>query len=120
MAKFLPVEWLFHWLLEMPSFEFEWDKGNSSKSFLKHGVSAQETEEVFLGRMSVPLGVQIKPVVDEQRLGIIGPSWENRLLSVFFTIREGRVRPISSRPANRKERKIYEKIRKVSQRIRKH
>lgn len=120
MAKFLPVEWLFHWLLEMPSFEFEWDEGNSTKSLLKHGVNAQETEEVFLGRMAVPLGVQIEPIVDEQRLGIVGPTWENRFLTVIFTIREGRVRPISSRPSNQKERKIYETIRKVSQRISKH
>lgn len=120
MARFLPVEWLFHWLLEMSAFEFEWDEGNSSKSLIKHDVSPQETEEVFLSRMAAPLGVQIEPVVHEQRLCIVGPSWENRLLSVVFTIREGRVRPISSRPANRKEKKIYEKIRKVSQRVRKH
>src|SRR3990167_9233080 len=98
MATFLPVEWLFHWLLEMSSFEFEWDKGNASKSLLKHDVRPQETEEVFLGRMAAPLGIQIEPVVSEQRLCIVGPSWENRLLSIIFTIREGRVRPISSRP----------------------
>jgi uncharacterized protein len=120
MAKFFPVEWLFHWLLEMPAFEFEWDKGNVSKSLLKHDVNPQETEEVFLGRMAVALGEQIEPVVNEQRLCIVGPSWKDRLLSVIFTIREGRVRPISTRPANRKEKKIYEKIRKVSQGIRKH
>lgn len=120
MAKFLPVEWLFHWLVEMPFFEFEWDKGNSMKSFFKHGVNAQETEEVFLGRMAVPLGVQIASAVTEQRLGIVGPTWRNRLLTVIFTTREGRVRPISSRPSNQKERKIYETIRQISQRVRKH
>ena len=120
MATFLPVEWLFHWLLEISSFEFEWDKGNASKSLLKHDVRPQETEEVFLGRTAVPLGIQIEPSVNEERICIIGPTWNERLLSVVFTIREGRVRPISSRPANRKEKRIYEKVCKVSQRIRRH
>ena len=120
MAKFLPVEWIFHWLLEAPLFEFEWDKGNSTKSLDKHNVHPQETEEVFLGRAAVPLGIQIEPPVNEERLCIIGPTWSERLLSIVFTIREGRVRPISSRPANQKEKKIYEKVRKVSQRVRRH
>ena len=120
VAKFLPVEWLFHWLLETPFFEFTWDKGNITKSLVKHDVMEQETEEVFLGRTAVPLGIQIEPMVHEQRIGIVGPTWRNCFLTIVFTMREGRVRPISSRPANRKERKTYETIRKVSQRIRKH
>ncbi len=33
------------------------------------------------------------------------------MISVVFTIRDGRVRPISSRIASRKERKLYEEVR---------
>ena len=63
--------------------------------------------------------IQISPAVNEQRLGVVGPTLSGKLLQVAFTLREGRVRPISSRPANPKERKQYEEIlRKVPQGIR--
>lgn len=54
MAKFVLVEWLWNWLLNTPVFEFEWDKGNSTKSLVKHNVTRQEIEEVFLGKQAIP------------------------------------------------------------------
>ena len=48
--------------------------------------------------------------VDEQRLGIVGPTFAGRLLQVVLVLMEGRVRVISARPAHRKERKQYEEI----------
>jgi len=56
----------------------------------------------------MPMGKQSFPVVDEERLGIIGPTRDARILMVVFTIRNGKIRPISARPANRKERKNHE------------
>ncbi len=53
------------------------------------------------------------PEVDEERLCIVGPTFEGLLISVVFTLRDGRVRPISARIANRKERRLYEEIRKA-------
>lgn len=108
MAKFKFVEWLFFWLLEEAHFEFEWDDGNRTKSTTKHSVSIEETEQVFLLRQAIPLGVQISPHVPEERLGIVGPTFEGRLLHVVFTIREGKVRPISARTAKKTERGFYE------------
>ena len=108
MAKFKFVEWLLLWLLEAAHFEFEWDEGNRTKSSAKHAVSISEAEEVFLTRQAVPLGVQISPAVPEERLGIVGPTFEGRLLHVVFTMRDGRIRTISARPADRKERGVYE------------
>ncbi|MBK9309042.1 MAG: BrnT family toxin [Nitrospira sp.] len=35
-------------------------------------------------------------------------SPEGRILHVVFTLREGKVRPISARPAHKKERELYE------------
>jgi uncharacterized DUF497 family protein len=108
MAKFKFVEWLLLWLKETAQFRFEWDEGNKTKSVTKHRVTTEETEEVFLGGQSAPLGIQVTPAVPEERLGIVGPSSSGRLLHVVFAIREGKIRPISSRPANRRERQFYE------------
>ena len=111
MAQFKFILWLAYWYLQTELFEFEWDKGNSTKNSDKHGVIIEEIESVFSLKMGVPIGRQISPSVDEERLCVVGPSYEGRLLSVVFTIRDGRVRPISSRIASRKERKLYEEVR---------
>ena len=112
MAKFLFVEWLLLWLLESEQFLFIWDIGNLTKSVSKHSVVPQEVEESFNNRLSMPLGVQVKPAHNEERLGIVGQTDAGRMVMVAFTIREGKVRPISSRPASSKERKIYESYRR--------
>ena len=92
---------------------FEWDQGNSTKSLLKHGVSASEVEALFNMKLAVPLGRQVSPEVDEERLCLVGPTDTGRMISIVFTLRDGRIRPISSRVASRKERVLYEKIRKT-------
>lgn len=108
MAKFQFIRWLVHWLEEASGFQFEWDEGNTVKSAAKHGVTPSEVEEVFTLHQAAPLGVQTSPAVAEERLGIIGPTYTGRMLQVVFTLRGGKVRPISARPAGRKERKYYE------------
>lgn len=113
MARFRFILWLAYWHLQTEVFEFEWDSGNSTKSVVKHNVTADEVESVFLHKLAVPLGRQIAPKVDEERLCLIGPSQKGRMLSVTFTLRGGKVRPISSRIASRKERRLYEEVRKA-------
>ncbi len=110
MAQWEFVEWLLFWILETSHFEFEWDAGNKSKSSTKHGISTEEVEAVFRSGLALPLGIQIRPSHPEQRLGLVGPNISGRLLQVAFTLREGKVRVISVRPAHRKERKQYEEI----------
>lgn len=118
MAQWKFVEWLLIWLLETTHFEFEWDQGNQTKNAAKHGVLTSEAEEVFKSGLALPLGIQIHPSADEQRLGIVGPSFSGRLFQIAFVLREGRVRIISVRPAHRKERRQYEEsLRKISQGI---
>ena len=75
-------------------------------------------ESVFELRLAAPIGRQISPLTDEERLCLVGPSSQGRMLSVVFVLREGRVRPVSSRLASRKERRLYEEVRKATQRIR--
>ena len=108
MTKFQFVEWLILWLQETSSFLFEWDAGNTTKSSAKHAVTTKETEEVFALGQAQPLGVQVSPAVPEERLAVVGPTASGRILHVVFALRAGKVRPISARPAKRKERKSYE------------
>lgn len=117
MGQFKFILWLAYWYLQAEDFEFEWDHGNHTKSAKKHGVSAEEIESVFQLKLAATIGRQFSPLVDEERLCIVGPTETGRLLLVVFTLREGRVRPISARSANKKEQKLYEEIRKATQRI---
>src|SRR4051812_21973707 len=108
MAKFRFIEWLLFWLQETAHFEFEWDAGNQTKIWTKHAVTPEEAEEVFLIGPAAPLGIQISPEVPEERLGIVGATTAGRILHVVFTLRTGKIRPISARPAHKKERDLYE------------
>jgi uncharacterized DUF497 family protein len=117
MGQFQFILWLAYWYLQEEMFHFEWDHANSTKSRSKHGVDIEEVEALFTLRLGVPLGRQVSPEVDEERLCITGPSINDRMVSVVFTLREGKVRPISARPASRKERRLYETIRKTLERI---
>ena len=112
MGQFEFIAWLYYWLIQAQNVEFEWDAGNLSKSAVKHGVLPDEVESVFYIGMAIPIGRQISPQVREERRCIVGPSTEGRIVSIVFTIREGRVRAISTRVANQKEKRLYENLRK--------
>lgn len=102
MAQWIFVEWLLFWILETSHFEFEWDTGNLTKNSKKHGISTEEVEAVFRSGLALPLELQISPPVNEQRLGLVGPTINGKLLQIAFTLREGRVRVISARLAQKK------------------
>ncbi len=114
VGRFRFIIWLAYWYSQSESFEFEWDEGNLTKSINKHGVTKETVESVFEIKLAIPIGRQIAPSVDEERLCIVGPSFDGRLISVVFTLRDGRVRPISSRPASKKEQRFYENLRKTT------
>ena len=118
MAPWDYVEWLLYWILETSQFEFQWDKGNSEKNLKKHGIEIKSIENVFRSGLALPLGIQITPIVNEQRLGIIGPDLSEKILQIVFVLREGKVRVISARIAHKKERLQYEEIlRKINERL---
>jgi uncharacterized DUF497 family protein len=71
-------------------------------------VTTDEVKSVFRLKRAVPLGVQISPIVNELRLGLVGQSDRGRVLSIAFTFRGIKVRVISARPAHRKERSQYD------------
>lgn len=85
---------------------FEWDKWNIDKSYKKHGISPSETEEVFLDE-NVKIEEDIKHAQQVERYIAIGKTEEDRILFVVFTIRGEKIRVISARLANKKEREVY-------------
>jgi uncharacterized protein len=87
---------------------FEWDGGNLDKNYIRHQVTNQEAEEVFSNE---PLIVKEdeKHSTREQRYQALGRSNSKRKLFLSFTIRKNKVRIISIRDMNRKEKLIYEK-----------
>ena len=86
---------------------FEWDEGNIDKSYEKHGITPNEAEEVFIDPELLLLE-DIKHSQAEERLQVAGKTGKNRILFVVFTVRETKVRIISARIANKKERRKYE------------
>jgi uncharacterized DUF497 family protein len=97
-------------MLDLAAVEgFEWDEGNAPKNERKHGVLPAEAEQVFLsGHLLV--------VPDEghggreSRYHALGETDAGRKLHVTFTMRRNgtRIRVISARAMNRKERLRYE------------
>jgi len=92
---------------------FEWDKGNIDKSYEKHGVTPNEAEEVFIDK-NVGIERDIKHQELEERYIAIGMTLNEKLLFEVFTMRNNMVRIISSRKANKKERRLYEGTKKNS------
>lgn len=88
--------------------EFEWDEGNIDKNYKKHGTSIKEAEEVFLDEDLLQLE-DVKHSQNEKRFTVIGKTFQKKLLFAAFTIRNNKIRIISVRMANKKERRIYEK-----------
>lgn len=88
-------------------FGFDWDKWNIEKSLKKHGVSPNETEELFLDE-SVLLIEDLKHSQKEERFIAIGETTQGTLLFAVFTVRGDRIRIVSVRKANEKERRKYE------------
>ena len=85
---------------------FEWDKGNSTKNWLKHNVSPLESEQIFFNQ---PLIVAMDEAHSqkENRFYALGRTDQERPLFVVFTIRKNLIRMISARAMSREERAVY-------------
>jgi len=90
------------------SVEFEWDKGNSDKNWLKHKVTNKESEESFFDKHKI-IYKDLFHSNKEKRYILLGRAKNYKLLYTVFTIRNEKVRIISSRKTDKKEEKIYEK-----------
>lgn len=101
--------------MTMPSFEeviskplaFEWDKGNIDKNLLKHGITNEESEQVFVNLPLILKDVR-HSTKKESRYHCLGETDLKKPLFISFTIRNAKIRIISARIMNTEERRIYE------------
>ncbi len=92
---------------------FDWDAGNSEKSWGKHKVTRLECEEVFFNNALVVMEDEAHSST-EKRYGTLGKTGKDRKLFVVFTVRNRMIRIISARDMNRKEKVIYEEAERNS------
>jgi uncharacterized DUF497 family protein len=86
---------------------FDWDKGNRDKNFLKHRVTNEECEEVFFDPRKRIIRSELR-IGREKRYLLMGRTGKGRSLFIVFIIRRNKIRVISARDLNRKERRFYE------------
>lgn len=86
---------------------FEWDPAKAELNVHKHGVSFEEAQSVFFDPTSITVP-DPDHSISEFRFIIHGFSIRRRQLIVVHTDRNDKIRIISARPANRRERKLYE------------
>lgn len=87
--------------------EFQWDKGNKGKNYQKHKVADTECEEVFFDQHKKIFKDFLHSGKEDRHI-LLGQTKENRILFVVFTLRPGKVRVISARDLNKREKNLYE------------
>jgi uncharacterized DUF497 family protein len=88
---------------------FDWDDGNDRKNFDKHGVGQLLAEQALIDPMVLVVPDE-KHSESELRYHALGKTADGLVLQLTFTLRDNgqKLRVISARPANRKERALYE------------
>lgn len=95
-------------VLELPEpIEFEWDRHNRTKVRLRHDIAPEEAEQPFFKDHLIIFDE--KHSATEERHRLIGATNHRRILFIAFTIRGNKIRIISARGANKKERINYGK-----------
>ena len=84
--------------------EFEWDPAKSRENLRVHGIDFADAVGVFENPY---LSWEDPDAEGEQRHIALGMDVLGRLLVVVYTYRQGKIRLISARKANKKEGKQY-------------
>jgi uncharacterized DUF497 family protein len=95
-------------ILRLPA-SFIWDEGNLMKNLKKHNVTITEAEELFTSEPFTAI-LDDKHSTTEKRYQALGKTKSSRKLFTAFTIRDNKIRVISIRDMNRKEKAAYEKL----------
>ena len=87
--------------------EFEWDKGNL-EHIKKHKVIYEECEQIF---RNIPLFITEDDTHSqiEKRFRVYGKTHQDRVLCLIYIIRKHKIRVISARDQNKKERLQFKK-----------
>lgn len=86
---------------------FDWDAGNREKVWDTHRVAPEECQEVFK-QHPIFGGEDSKHSLHEERYYVYGQTKAGRRLFIIYTMRCGKIRVISARDMNQKERKEYD------------
>jgi uncharacterized DUF497 family protein len=86
---------------------FEWDPKKAETNLKKHGVSFEEGSTAFKDPLSLTIDDPLHSS-DEERLILIGMSYNNRMLVIVHTEIRDNIRIISARKATKEERNNYE------------
>ncbi|CAN5880709.1 BrnT family toxin [soil metagenome] len=83
---------------------FDWDDANIDH-IARHGLEPKDVEEALLDSESVPMPAY--NYGSEKRRGLVGATNGGRILSVVYTERSGKTRPITAREASKSEKRRY-------------
>ncbi len=85
--------------------EFDWDPAKNEANLNKHGISFNEARHIFDG----PILTRVDDRQDygENRAISLGALSRDAVLVVVHTERRDKIRLISARNANRRERTVY-------------
>ena len=99
--------WQKIYIVGMHHFIFEWDSTKSDSNLRKHGVSFEEAKTVFTDEFGRLIRDPDHSELGEDRFLLLD-EYRSRLLVVCHCIRqEDRIRIISARKAEKRERKVY-------------
>ncbi|MSU83650.1 MAG: BrnT family toxin [Pedosphaera sp.] len=92
----------------MPNLKFEWNPKKAASNAIKHQITFDEAQSVFLDEYALVIPDPENSAV-EDRFVILGLSAENRALVVVHFFREAKsvIRIISARKAGTKEQNHY-------------
>ena len=85
---------------------FEWDDEKDKANLSKHGISFDEAKEIFSGPI-LTFSDKRSDEYGELRELSIGTLDMAVVVTIVHTDRDGKVRLISARRANKKERSMY-------------
>ena len=86
---------------------FEWDEANIVKNREKHHAEPKESEEAFFNKPTIFLKDPMHSTEKERRYGILGQTNDGRKLAIYFTVRNKKIRVISSRDMGKIDRATY-------------
>jgi len=83
--------------------EFDWD-GENTRHMAVHKVTPAEFEQVL---NNDPLDLDCEWIDNEERYRSVGLTSRGRLLSVAWTVRDGKIRPVTAFPATVPDKKAF-------------
>ena len=87
--------------------QFDWDDANRDHIAL-HGIEPEEAEDAVLDEFALDFPAHRGPN-SERRFGVLGRVNKNLILIVILEERGEKIRVITARVAEQKERNYYEK-----------